>query len=124
MMHWSELEVFKKSHELTLEIYKVTESFPKSELFGIISQLRRSAFSVPVNIVEGKSRKNTKELVQFLNIANASLEEIRYYLLLSKDLNFIDNDKYVKLESDCETISKMLNSFIRVLRKKVKNEKK
>jgi len=121
MLHWSELEVFKKSHELTLEIYKITENFPKSELFGIISQLRRAAFSVPVNIVEGKSRKNTKELIQFLNIANASLEEIRYFLLLSKDLKYIDDEKYSKLESDCEIISKMLNSFMNTLKRKVKN---
>ncbi len=66
MLHWRELEVFKKAHELTLEIYKLTESYPKAELFGITSQLRRAAYSVPVNIVEGKSRKNTKELIQFL----------------------------------------------------------
>ena len=124
MLHWSELEVFKKSHELTLEIYKVTENFPKSELFGITSQLRRAAYSVPVNIVEGKSRKNTKELIQFLNIANASLEEVRYFLLLSKDLNYIDKEKHGKLESNCEAISKMLNSFINTLKRKVKNEKK
>lgn len=124
MLHWSELEVFKKAHELTLEIYKLTENYPRSELFGITSQLRRSAFSIPVNIVEGKSRKNTKELVQFLNIANASLEEVRYFLLLSKDLEYINEEKYSNLESDCETISKMLNSLIHVLNKKIKNGKR
>ena len=124
MLHWSELEVFEKAHKLTLEIYEVTESYPKNELFGIVSQLRRAAYSVPVNIVEGKSRKNTKELIQFLNIANASLEEVRYLLLLSKDLGYIDDTKYSKLESDCEIISRMLNSFINTLRRKVKDEQK
>ncbi len=124
MLHWSELKVFKKAHSLTLEIYKLTENYPKNEMFGIILQLRRAAYSIPVNIVEGKSRKNTKELIQFLNIANASLEEVRYFLLLSKDLHYIDNEKYSKLESECETISKMLNSFIKTLKKKVKDEQK
>ena len=126
MLHWSELKVFKKAHSLTLEIYKLTENFPRNEIFGITSQFRRAAYSIPVNIVEGKSRKNTKELVQFLNIANASLEEVRCFLLLPKNLHYIDNEKYSKLEleSECETISKMLNSFIKTLRKKVKNEQK
>ncbi len=122
MLHWSELEVFKKTHELTLKIYKLTENFPKSELFGITSQIRRTAYSIPVNIVEGKSRKNTKELIQFLNIANASLEEVRYFLLLSKDLTYIDEKKHGEFEFDCETISKMLNSFIKTLKRKLKNE--
>lgn len=122
MLHWSELEVFKKTHELTLKIYKLTENFPKSELFGITSQIRRTAYSIPVNIVEGKSRKNTKELIQFLNIANASLEEVRYFLLQSKDLTYIDEKKYGEFEFDCETISKMLNSFIKTLKRKLKNE--
>ena len=122
ILHWSELEVFKKTHKLTLKIYKLTDTFPKSEFFGITSQIRRAAYSVPVNIVEGKTRKNTKELIQFLNIANASLEEVRYFLLLSKDLGYIDETKYIELEKDCEIISKMINSFINSLRRKVNNE--
>ena len=115
---WKELEVFKKSHTLTLEIYKTTASFPKSETYGIISQIRRTAYSVPINIIEGKSRKNTKEFMQFLNISNASLAEVRYFLLLSKDLRYIDEDSFFKLERQCEEISKMLNSFINSLRRK------
>ncbi len=117
--HWSELEVFKKAHILTLEIYKITSSFPKSEIYGIISQIRRAAYSIPVNIVEGKARKNTKEFMQFLNISNASLEEVRYFLLLSKDLNYIDEGSFSKLEKQCEEISKMLNKFISSLKRKL-----
>ncbi|GAB6045620.1 hypothetical protein JCM11957_12180 [Caminibacter profundus] len=86
---WNNLEVWKKAHSLVLDIYETTKSFPKEEIYGIISQIRRTAYSVPVNIVEGKAMKNTKEFIQFLNIANASLEEVRYFLILSKDLEYI-----------------------------------
>ena len=121
--HWSELEVFKKAHTLTLEIYKITSKFPQSEIYGIVSQIRRAAYSVPVNIAEGKARKNTKEFMHFLNISNASLEEVRYFLLLSKDLNYIDEGSFLKLEKQCEEISKMLNKFISSLKRKL-NEKR
>lgn len=124
VLHWSELEVFKKAHELTLEIYRLTEHYPKTELFGITSQLRRAAFSVTVNIVEGKSRKSSKEWIQFLNVSNASLEEVRYFLLLSKDLKYISSEQYSDLEANCVIISKMLNSLINTLRQKVKDGKK
>jgi four helix bundle protein len=86
-VHWSELEVWKQAHALTLEIYKVTSSFPKSEMYGVVDQLRRASSSVAANIVEGQSRNTTKDYVNFLYNSRGSLEETRYFLLLSRDLN-------------------------------------
>ncbi len=116
-MHWRELKVWKKSHELVLEIYKLTSSFPKTEIYGITSQIRRSASSIPANIVEGQSRNSTKEYLQFLYNARGSLEETRYFLFLSKDLEYIEESEYDDLEQKYGEISKMLNGLIKKLRK-------
>jgi len=115
-MHWRELEVWKKAHELVLEIYRVTSGFPKAEAFGIVDQLGRAAYSVPANIVEGQSRHTTKEYMQFLYQARGSLEEVRYFLLLSKDLGYLKGDVYGRLEEEYETASKLLNGLIKSLR--------
>jgi four helix bundle protein len=79
-----ELEVWQKSHQLVLEIYRITRTFPQDERFGIVSQLRRATYSIPANIAEGFGRRSTKELIQCLAIANGSLEEVRYFVLLSQ----------------------------------------
>ena len=116
-MHWKDLNVWKKSHELVLEIYKLTSSFPKTEIYGVTSQIRRSASSIPANIVEGQSRNSTKEYLQFLYNARGSLEETRYFLFLSNDLNYIKESDYDKLEENCVETSKMLNGLVKKLRK-------
>jgi four helix bundle protein len=115
-MHWRELEVWKKAHELVLEIYRVTSGFPKAEAFGIADQLRQAAYSVPANIVEGQSRHTTKEYMQFFYQARGSLEEVRYFLLLSKDLGYLKGDVYGRLEEEYETVSKLLKGLIKSLR--------
>ena len=116
-MHWKDLNVWEKSHELVLEIYKLTSSFPKTEIYGVTSQIRRSASSIPANIVEGQSRNSTKEYLQFLYNARGSLEETRYFLFLSNDLNYIKESDYDKLEENCVETSKMLNGLVKKLRK-------
>jgi four helix bundle protein len=83
---FEELEVWQKAHHLALETYRVTDKFPDRERYGIVSQVRRSAASVPADIAEGFGRRTTKELLQFLVNANGSLEETRYFLILSRDL--------------------------------------
>ncbi len=88
-MHWSDLDLWNKSHEFVKDIYKVTTDFPKAEMYGLTSQLRRAAVSVPTNVVEGFSRKSTKEYLQFLFHSRGSLEEVRYLLILSKELEFL-----------------------------------
>lgn len=84
-------------------------------MFGVVSQMRRSAVSIPANIVEGQSRNTTKEYLSFLYNARGSLEETRYHLLLSKDLGYIRDEEYERLETLCTGISKMLNKLINSL---------
>jgi four helix bundle protein len=109
---WKDLIVWQKSHELVLEIYKVTVNFPGIERFGLTQQIRRSSASVAANIVEGKSRNTDKEFTSFLYNSRGSLEETRYHLLLSKDLNYIDPDKYEELEKLATEVSFLLNKLI------------
>src|SRR5258708_12473332 len=89
---FGEVEVWQRAHGLVLETYRLTDKFPDRERFGIVSQIRRSAASVPANIAEGFGRRTTKELLQFLTNANGSLEETRYFLILSRDLTYLKNE--------------------------------
>jgi four helix bundle protein len=88
-MHWRDLEVWKRAYELVLSIYQIIARFPDSEKYALSDQLKRAAYSVPANIVEGHSRKTSKEFLQFLYQARGSLEELRYFIFLSKDVNYI-----------------------------------
>jgi len=115
---WKELKVWQKAHSLVMEIYKLTAEFPNDERFRLTDQLCRAAASVPANIVEGQSRQTTKEYIQFLYNARGSLEETRYHLLLAKDLELLDSDRYDRLETDYKAVSKMLNGLIQSLRRK------
>lgn len=117
-MHWKDLDVWKKSHEAVKEIYKITAEYPKEELYGLSSQIKRAAVSVPTNIVEGFSRNSTKEYLQFLYNSRGSLEELRYLLFLSKDLEIITKGIQENFEKKCEIISKLLNGLINSLKKR------
>jgi four helix bundle protein len=119
-MHWKDLEVWQKAHSLVLEIYKLSAGFPGEERFRLTDQLCRAVVSVPANIVEGSARHSTKEYMQFLSTARGSLEETRYYLLLSRDLGYGKVEKYEQLESTSESISRMLNALLIALRKRLK----
>lgn len=109
------LIVWKQSHQLVLKIYEITKGFPNSELFGLTSQIRRAAVSVPSNIVEGKARGFDKEYKRFLLMARGSLEEVRYQLLLAKDLEYIDSNKYEEVINLTNEVGKLLNGLIRRL---------
>lgn len=111
----SNLEVWKVAHQLTMEVYKITQNFPKSEQFGLISQVRRSASSVPTNIIEGQARQYKKEFIQFLYISKGSLEETNYHLFLSKELGYIKEDDYTVLFDLCTRIKMMLYKLIQSL---------
>src|SRR3989344_7279665 len=106
-----DLKVFDEAHKLILLIYKVTKNFPKSENFGLISQIRRSSASVAANIVEGNSRGHKKEFLQFLYLANGSLEETKYHLLLAKDLSYINVEDYDLVHSQSELVGKLLKGL-------------
>lgn len=114
-----ELPVWKKAHELTLLVYKITKRYPKYELYGLISQLRRSCSSVPANITEGFYRKTTKELIQFLYNARGSLGETIYHIRLSKDLDYINNEDYNRLVKETSEVGKQLNGLIKSLKSKI-----
>ena len=110
------LEVWKLAHQLTLEVYTVSKNFPSSEIYGLTSQIRRSASSVPTNIIEGQGRQYKKEFIQFLYIAKGSLEEANYQLFLAKDLKYITEEKYIELFEICVKIKMMLYKLIKSLR--------
>lgn len=111
-MTYTKLKVWELSHQLTLKVYKASETFPKSELYGLVSQIRRAAYSVPSNIIEGKSRESDKEFKRFLVIARASVDELSYFLLLSKDLKYLTSDQYSELSDNASHIGAMLNNLI------------
>ncbi len=113
-----DLMVFEMAHALTLELYKITDNFPKNEQYGLISQIRRASASICANIMEGSHRNNSLEFRQFVGIANGSVGELKYYLLLSKDLGCIKTEKYEKLIDLLNSISKMLRSLSKSLKAK------
>jgi four helix bundle protein len=107
--HFQDLIVWQKAHEFVLLIYRYSESFPKNELYGLTSQVRRSAVSVPSNIAEGFKKKTRPDKVRFLNITQGSLEECRYYLILAKDLDYRDTST---LMGKLEEVSKLLEAYL------------
>ncbi len=111
----SKLIVWQKAHELVLKIYEVTKEFPKDELFALTSQIRRAAVSIPSNIVEGKARGSNKEYNRFLLIARGSLEEVKYQILLAKDLKYIDDMKYKEVLNIALETGKLLAGLIKRL---------
>jgi four helix bundle protein len=111
---FEELIVWQKAHQFVLEIYKLTENFPKYEIYGLTSQLRRAAVSIAANIAEGYKKKDYKNKINFLNIAESSLQECRYYIILANDLNYIDNQK---LNNDLNEIAKLLISYAKAILK-------
>ena len=95
---YKKLKIWEKAHKLAMEIYKISSKFPKEELYGLTSQIRRAAFSISLNIVEGHASNSKKDFLNFLNIANRSLVETEYLLEIVKELSFINNTEYQRLE--------------------------
>jgi four helix bundle protein len=112
---FEDLLVWQKAHKLVLEIYKLTRTFPQDELFGLTSQIRRAAVSVPANIAEGFKRKGKADKLRFFNISQASLEEVRYYLILAQDLGYADT---ASLKTNVDEISRMLDAYMKSIRRK------
>jgi four helix bundle protein len=108
-----DVEVWQRAHRWVLAIYRFTETFPKQEMFGLTSQLRRAAVSIPANFCEGFKKVGTADKLRFYNISQASLEECRYYLILAQDLGYGSTDE---LDADLEVISKMLEAYMRAIR--------
>jgi four helix bundle protein len=111
---FEDLEVWKKAHQLVLDIYQITKNFPSEERFGLIPQMRRSVVSIPANIAEGFKKRTSRDKSNFYNIAQGSLEELHYYLILSKDLKYLgDNAKLLK---NVDEIGRMLNGLIKSMK--------
>ena len=106
---FQELIVWQKAHQFVLSVYKYTESFPKSETYGLSSQFRRAAVSIAANIAEGYKKKGKADKARFFNIAQGSLEECQYYLILSSDLGFGD---VIDKQSLLNEVSKMLEAYM------------
>jgi four helix bundle protein len=103
-----ELDVFQLAHGLTLKVYRITADFPKEETFGLVSQMRRAASSVGMNLAEGSMRLNSGEYRQFVGIARGSAAEVSYQLLLARDLGYVTNETYQELRSDYDRVCQML----------------
>ncbi len=106
---FQDLIVWQKAHQFVLSLYGFTETFPKNELFGLTSQARRAAVSIPANIAEGFKKKTKPDKAKFMNIAQGSLEECRYYLILSQDLGY---GKISQLMKQIEEVSKLLGAYL------------
>lgn len=114
---FEDVEIWKRAHEFVLDTYKLTEAFPKHELFGLTSQLRRAAVSVPANFAEGFRKMTKPDKLKFYGIALSSLEECRYYLRLAKDLQYADTSV---MRGRLIEISKMLTSYTSKIRRDIR----
>lgn len=116
MRNYRDLEVWEKAHKLTLAIYRGTHDFPKEERFGLTSQIRRSSASIAANLAEECGRRSDGEMARFIQISMGSGAERSYHLLLARDLDFLKNAEYSRLNSDLEEIMRMLSSLSQKIR--------
>ncbi|MCC3153692.1 four helix bundle protein [Hymenobacter sp. BT770] len=110
---FQELLVWQKAHQLTLAVYRLTEVFPKHELFALTSQLRRAAISVPANIAEGFRKRGLKDKIRFFNIAEGSLEEVHYYFILAQDLGYANTQLHTEQANE---VGRMLEAYGKAMR--------
>ena len=111
---FEELIVWQKAHLFVLSVYKLTEDFPKHEVYGLTSQLRRAAVSIAANIAEGYKKKDYKNKINFLNISESSLQECKYYIILANDLNYISDKNLFQI---LDEIAKLLSAYAKSILK-------
>ncbi len=109
---FEDLIVWQKAHQFVLVVYRLTQSFPRSEIYGLSSQFRRASVSIAANIAEGFRKRGPKDKIRFLNIAQGSLEECRYYLILANDLEYGDVSEPLRIIAE---VSKLLEGYIRAI---------
>jgi len=110
---FEDLVVWQKSHQLALRVYRLTASFPNTETYGLVSQMRRAAVSVAANIAEGFKRRGRNDKARVLNVAQGSLEELRYYFILARDLAYVRREEH---SDDVEEVARMLGAYVQSLR--------
>ena len=113
---FKDIIAWQKAHQFVLLVYKATACFPDCEKLSLVSQLQRAAVSIPANIAEGYRKDGVGDKLRFLNISQGSLEECRYYILLSKDLGYISEETYNILQENIEETSKLLNAYYTAIR--------
>jgi len=116
MQNYQDLKVWQKAHAFTLHVYATTKNFPKEEIYGLTNQIRRCSSSIPANIAEGCGKNTQAEFAHFLNIALGSANESEYFLLLSKDLQYINDAQYALLSNEINQIKAMLIALIAKVR--------
>ena len=116
MRDFRKLNVWQKAHELALAVYASTRGFPKDELYGLTSQSRRAAASIPANIAEGCGRNAEGDFLRFLHIASGSASELEYHLLLAHDLHLLDQETYQRLSGEVCEVKRMLAAFVQTVR--------
>ena len=116
MKDFHKLEVWRKAHALTLVVYRITAAFPREEMYGLISQLRRACASIPANLAEGCGRSGDAELARFCSIAMGSASEVEYHLLLARDLNLIGPQDHDELSQQATELKRMLTALIQKLK--------
>ncbi|MCK4996846.1 four helix bundle protein [Candidatus Pacearchaeota archaeon] len=120
MQDFKKLQTWKLSFEFGKEVYKITKNFPREEMYSITSQLRRASLSISANIAEGTGRNSDKDFLRFLHIAMGSLKECENFLLMSRDLNYISNEQFEKLNQDIQSIGLKLSSLIKIINNSIK----
>ena len=123
MRDYKKYDIWKLSHFLTLEIYKITEGFPKEEVFGLTSQIRRASSSIGINIVEGCGRGSDEDFKRFLRNASGSAFEVEYILLLSKDLSYISEEKFLELSPKAEELKMKISKLILKIEEDINKKK-
>ena len=120
--NFTDLLVWKKAHMFVLEVYQITQKYPDTERFALCSQFKRAVISIPANIAEGYKKLSKADKLRFMNIAQGSLEESRYYIILSRDLSYINEEEYECLTTRLEEASRLLNLYIKGLLEKRFND--
>lgn len=115
-LNFKDLEVWKRGHKYTIDVYKMTEKLDSNEKFALVQQMRRAAYSIPMNIAEGKASASEKQFLRYLGIARASAAECEYQLILCKDLFYITEKEFDVMNSEVISIQRMLSKLISVIR--------
>jgi four helix bundle protein len=116
MKDFKKLTVWQKSHSLAIDVYNIVRAFPAAELYGLTSQVRRAASSIPANLAEGCGRGGDSEFNRFIQIAMGSASELEYHLLLAKDLKYINENDYARLNIQVDEVKRMLTALIKRLK--------
>ena len=116
IISFRDLIVWQKSHEFVLETYRISSAFPKEETYALTNQLRRAAVSIPANIAEGFTKKTLQNKLNYISHSEGSLQEVKYYLILARDLNYINDITFENAINSCEEIGKLLNGYIKTIR--------